>query len=106
MTPRLTIPFVVEGGIKFVRIAFFFIPTQVGVSEGTYAILFDTLGLTAAAGVSLAFIRRPRTLAVAAQPGSWPSPCSARVTPDDKRVPARDQPGKRSTSAVRPDTRA
>lgn len=59
-------PFVVEGGIKFVSVAFFFIPAQVGVSEGTYAILFDTLGLTAAAGVSLAFIRRLRTLAVAA----------------------------------------
>lgn len=59
-------PFLIEGGIKFVSVAFFFIPTQVGVSEGTYAILFDTLGVTAAAGVSLAFIRRLRTLAVAA----------------------------------------
>ena len=59
-------PFLIEGSIKFVSVAFFFVPTQVGVSEGTYAILFDTLGLAAAAGVSLAVIRRLRTLAVAA----------------------------------------
>ncbi len=59
-------PFLIEGGIKFISVAFFFIPTQVGVSEGTYAMLFDSLGLAAAAGVSLAFIRRLRTLVVAA----------------------------------------
>ena len=61
-------PFVIEGSIKFVSVAFFFVPAQVGVSEGTYAILFGTLGLAAAGGggVSLAFIRRLRTLAVAA----------------------------------------
>jgi hypothetical protein len=56
---------VIEGCVKFVSIVFFFIPTQVGVSEGTYAALFETLGLTAAGGVSLAFIRRLRTLTVA-----------------------------------------
>ena len=55
----------IEGGLKFVSVAFFFIPSQVGVSEGTYAILFDTLGLAATAGVSLAFIRRLRTLVAA-----------------------------------------
>ncbi len=59
-------PFLIEGSLKFVSVAFFFIPTQVGVSEGTFAILFDTLGLPAAVGVSLAFIRRLRTLGVAA----------------------------------------
>lgn len=58
-------PFLIEGGLKFVGVAFFFVPAQVGVSEGAYAILFDTLGLAAAAGVSLAFIRRLRTLVAA-----------------------------------------
>lgn len=56
---------VIEGCVKFISIAFFFIPTQVGVSEGTYAGLFNILGLTAAGGVSLALVRRLRTLAVA-----------------------------------------
>ena len=59
-------PFIIEGGVKFISVAFFFVPTQVGVSEGTYAVILDSLGLAAAAGVSLALIRRLRTLAVAA----------------------------------------
>ena len=59
-------PVLIEGSIKFVGLAFFFVPTQVGVAEGTYAVLFDILGLTAAAGVSLAFLRRLRGLAGAA----------------------------------------
>ena len=59
-------PFLIEGGLKFISVAFFFIPTQVGVSEGMYALLLDSLGVTAAAGVSLALIRRLRTLVVGA----------------------------------------
>jgi hypothetical protein len=55
----------IEGALKFVSIVFFFIPTQVGASEGAAALLFDILGIGAAAGVSFAFIRRLRTLAVA-----------------------------------------
>jgi hypothetical protein len=58
--------FVIEGSVKFIGVAFFFIPTQIGVSEGAMAILFTSLGLPAAAGVSLAFIRRLRTLGAAA----------------------------------------
>jgi hypothetical protein len=58
-------PLVIEGATKFVSVVFFFVPTQVGVSEGTYALVFGTLGLAAAGGVTLAFIRRLRTLAVA-----------------------------------------
>ncbi len=58
-------PVVIEGGLKFVSVVFFFVPAQVGVSEGAYAVLFDILELPAAAGVSVAFIRRLRTLAVA-----------------------------------------
>jgi hypothetical protein len=57
---------VIEGALKFVSVVFFFIPAQVGASEGTSALLFDTLGIGAAVGVSFALIRRLRTLAVAA----------------------------------------
>ena len=57
---------VIEGSVKLVSVTFFFVPTQVGVSEGAYAFLFDALGVSAAAGVSLALIRRLRTLATAA----------------------------------------
>jgi hypothetical protein len=35
------------------------------VSEGVYAVIFDVMGLSAAAGFALAFVRRARALAVA-----------------------------------------
>jgi len=38
---------------------------QLGISEGAYALVFDAMGLSAAAGFALAFVRRARTLAVA-----------------------------------------
>jgi hypothetical protein len=38
---------------------------QLGVSEGAYALVF-IMGLSAAAGFALAFLRRARTLAIAA----------------------------------------
>ena len=56
---------VVEGGTKVVTIAFAFIPGQVGVSEGAYALLAVAIGLPAAAGLSLALVRRVRGLLVA-----------------------------------------
>ena len=59
-------PLLIEGGLKFVSVVFFFIPAQVGASEGAYVLLFEILGLSTAAGLSLAFIRRLRSLAVAA----------------------------------------
>src|SRR5439155_11403233 len=59
-------PFVVEGGVKFISAAFFFIPGQIGASESVYAFLFDVLGLTAAAGLTMALVRRVRALIVAA----------------------------------------
>lgn len=57
--------FLVEAGSKFASLAFFFIPTQVGATEATYAVLFDTLDLPAAAGFAVAFVRRLRSLLVA-----------------------------------------
>ena len=55
----------VEGSIKVIGLVFLFIPLQVGVAEGAYAVIFDALGLPPAAGFTLAFARRVRTLAVA-----------------------------------------
>jgi len=58
-------PFVIEAVTKFISVAFLFIPMQMGVAEGTYAVIFATLGLPAAAGFTLAFVRRARSLLVA-----------------------------------------
>ncbi len=59
-------PFIVEGGVKFVSVVFFFIPGQIGASESVYTILFQALGFPAAAGLTLALVRRVRALVVAA----------------------------------------
>lgn len=64
MTP-VSSAFVIEASVKVIGIAFLFIPMQVGVSEGGYALVFNAMGLSAAAGFALAFLRRARTLAVA-----------------------------------------
>ena len=58
-------PFVIEASVKVIGIAFLFIPLQLGVSEGAYALIFNVMGLPAAAGFALAFLRRARALAVA-----------------------------------------
>lgn len=60
---------IVEGGVKFVAIAFAFVPGQFGASEGVYAWVAGAIGLPAAAGLSLAFVRRLRA-AVAASIGA------------------------------------
>jgi glycosyltransferase 2 family protein len=56
---------VVEGAVKFISVAFFFVPGQVGASEGVYALLFRALGLPAAVGLTVALVRRVRALIVA-----------------------------------------
>ena len=58
-------PFVIEAADKFVSVAFFFIPGQVGAAEGTNALIFKTVGLPASAGFALAIVRRLRSLLVA-----------------------------------------
>jgi hypothetical protein len=57
--------FMIEGSMKFIGLAFAFVPLQVGVAEGTYALIFDAVGLPPTAGFTLAFARRVRTIAVA-----------------------------------------
>ena len=58
-------PLIIEGGVKFTPVAFFFIPGALGAAEGTYILLFNALGLGSAAGFSLGFIRRLRALVIA-----------------------------------------
>jgi len=58
-------PFLIEAATKFVGLAFFFIPGQVGAAEGAYALIFKTVGLSASAGFALAVARRLRSLLVA-----------------------------------------
>jgi lysylphosphatidylglycerol synthase-like protein len=61
----LWIAFVIEGATKFVGLAFFFIPGQLGASEGAHAVVFQLLSLPAAAGFLVPFVRRIRSIAVA-----------------------------------------
>ena len=55
----------IEGAAKFVGLAFFFIPGQVGASEGAHTIFFETVGLPAVAGFTIPFVRRIRSIVVA-----------------------------------------
>lgn len=55
-------PLLIEGAAKFIGPAFFFIPGQVGASEGSFALIFTTIGLPASAGFALALARRLRSL--------------------------------------------
>jgi len=59
-------PFIIEGGGKFIGIAFAFIPGQFGAAEGVYALLAGAIGLPTAAGLTLALVRRIRSLLLAA----------------------------------------
>jgi hypothetical protein len=65
-SPSLTDALIVEGGAKFVGIAFAFVPGQLGALEGVSALLAGAIGLPLAAGLSLALVRRVRGLLVAA----------------------------------------
>jgi hypothetical protein len=57
--------FLVEGSTKFIGLAFFFVPGQVGASEGAHTIVFELVGLPAVAGFTVPFIRRIRSIVVA-----------------------------------------
>ena len=61
----ISFAFAIEASVKVIGMAFPFIPMQLGVSEGAYALVCDTMGLSAAAGFALALLRRARTIAVA-----------------------------------------
>ena len=59
-------PLLIEASAKAIGIVFMFVPQQMGVAEGTYALIFDVLALPAAAGFAVALLRRIRALVVAA----------------------------------------
>jgi Lysylphosphatidylglycerol synthase TM region len=57
--------FVPEASLKFFEFAFLFVPLQLGVAEGSYALIFGVMGLPLAAGFAVAFLRRARSLMIA-----------------------------------------
>jgi len=59
-------PLLIEAAAKAIGIVFMFVPQQMGVAEGTYALIFDVLALPAAAGFAIALLRRLRALVVTA----------------------------------------
>lgn len=56
----------VEGAVKFISVAFFFVPGQIGAQESVYTLLFESMGLPGAIGLTMALVRRVRALIVAA----------------------------------------
>jgi hypothetical protein len=61
----MTSALIIESATKFITVVFFFVPLQLGASEGAYAVVFGALGLSAAVGFSVSFFRRFRSLLVA-----------------------------------------
>lgn len=58
-------PLLVEGGAKIIAGGFFFVPGQIGASEGVYALLLRAIGFSAATGLTLSLLRRIRAALVA-----------------------------------------
>ena len=58
-------PLAIEAATKFITVIFFFMPLQLGTAEGSYAVIFGSLGLPVAAGFSVAFFRRFRSILIA-----------------------------------------
>jgi hypothetical protein len=56
---------VIEGVTKFMNAVYSFVPGQLGVAEGTYAVIFGLFALPAAAGVTISFERRLRSIVAA-----------------------------------------
>jgi hypothetical protein len=61
----MTSALVIESATKFITVVFFFVPLQMGASEGAYVVIFGALGLSGAVGFSVSFVRRFRSLLVA-----------------------------------------
>ncbi|MXZ33968.1 MAG: hypothetical protein F4Z21_01620 [Acidobacteria bacterium] len=63
--PPLLYPLLIETASKFISLLFLFVPMQLGVAEGAYALVLALLSLPAAVGVTLSLVRRLRSLLVA-----------------------------------------
>jgi putative ABC transport system permease protein len=61
-TPYVHAAYVIESLTKVINFAFGFVPATIGVYEGGTAIILNTLGYAAAAGVTLALVRKAGTL--------------------------------------------
>ena len=57
---------IIEGGAKLIGLVFAFVPGQVGAAESVYVLLVRAVGVPAAAGLTLALVRRVRGLLVGA----------------------------------------
>jgi hypothetical protein len=57
-------PLILEGAVKFIGALFFFVPGQLGVSESIFAVLTAAIGFPAAAGLTMALVRRVRALVI------------------------------------------
>lgn len=62
ITPRFSSVVMMEAFTKLAKAIFFFIPARIGADEGSSAGVFALMGLTPAAGITLAFARRLRAL--------------------------------------------
>ena len=60
LPPKFLNGFVIEAVTKVINLVFFFVPTRAGVYESGNALLLSALGMSAAAGVALAIIRKLR----------------------------------------------
>jgi hypothetical protein len=78
---RLVDVFVFEGSVKFIDVAFFFVPGQLGAHEGLYSVIAGALGIATAAGLTLALARRIRGLLVACLAAFARSDVFRRVAP-------------------------
>jgi lysylphosphatidylglycerol synthase-like protein len=61
----MTHAILIEGVTKFMNASYSFVPGQLGVAEGTYAVIFGLFALPAAAGVTISFARRVRSVVAA-----------------------------------------
>lgn len=62
ITPHFSTVLVMEAFTKLVKALFFFVPARIGADEGSTAGVFVLLGLSPAAGVTLALARRLRAI--------------------------------------------
>ncbi|HTW67412.1 MAG TPA: lysylphosphatidylglycerol synthase domain-containing protein [Bryobacteraceae bacterium] len=95
-------PFLIESCTKFISVGFFFIPGQIGVTAGAYAILSHELGLAATTGFALALARRLRSFLVSGAGLALTSRFYRRETPALRRNGSPSSQNKASASTSLP----